>query len=56
MAARSWDMQPSEFWALTMREIILEGQMRRPRDKATDYAGSLTQGDIDELDAMLREG
>jgi len=56
MAARSWDIQPSEFWGLTMREVILEGEMRRPRVKGQDYAGGLTQGDIDELDAMLREG
>ena len=28
--------------------------MRRPRG-ADDYAGSLTQGDIDTLEAMLRE-
>lgn len=39
---------------MTVREIILEGEMRRPRVKGQDYAGNLTQGDIDMLDAMLR--
>lgn len=37
-----------------MREIILEAEMRRPRGP-NDYAGNLTQGDIDMLEAMLRE-
>jgi len=37
-----------------VREIILEAEMRRPRG-AGDYAGSLTQGDVDRLEALLRE-
>ena len=54
LAARSWDIQPDQAWGLTVREIILEAEMRRPRG-ADDYAGNLTQGDIDTLEAMLRE-
>lgn len=40
---------------MTVREILLEAEMRKPRIKGVDYAGGLTQGDVDELDAMLRE-
>lgn len=33
---------------MTMHELLLEHEARRPKQKK-DYAGSLTQGDVDEL-------
>lgn len=41
---------------MTMREMIVEFEFVRPHDPINDYAGGLTQGDIDELEEMLRDG
>jgi hypothetical protein len=46
--ARSWGLTPSEFWGMTMAEILLEFETRRDRTEG-DYAGSLTAGELDEL-------
>jgi hypothetical protein len=35
---------------MTLHEFILEWEMRRPANPETDYAGGLTQADIDELE------
>lgn len=42
-------MAPGDIWGLTVREFILEGEARRPRNKALDYAGDLTLGDLEDL-------
>lgn len=53
MAARGWGVQPSEFWGMTFPEFFLEAEARRKADPATDYAGGMTQGDVDELREFL---
>ncbi len=40
---------------MTVRELLIEAEMRRPRDPTRDYAGSLTQAHVDELEAMFYE-
>lgn len=40
---------------MTLREILIEAEHRRPFDPAADYAGGMTQGVVDELEAMLRD-
>lgn len=51
--ARLWGIQPSEFWAMTMSEWFAEYAMN---NKSNDnYAGSLTQGDIDDIEDWLEE-
>jgi hypothetical protein len=37
---------------MTVAEIMLEWEAKRPRQKG-DYAGSLTQGDVDDLRAWM---
>lgn len=48
LCARGWDIQPSEFWNMTPGEWFAEYELRRPRGPG-DYAGSLTQSDVDRL-------
>lgn len=45
--ARSWGVQPSEFWAMTMGEWFLEYEHHE--QGSGTYAGNLTRGDVDEL-------
>lgn len=51
VAARTWGMQPSEFWDLTLWEWLTEAEFRRPK-AAGDYAGNLTRADVDHLSAV----
>lgn len=51
--AISWGLQPSEFWAMSPAEWWLIYESKRPRDKETDYAGSLTDMDCADLAEML---
>lgn len=37
---------------MTLGEYLLELEWRSPRDPDHDYAGSLTQADVDFLNAM----
>ena len=48
LAARSWGIQPSEFWGMSFPEWFCEAEARRERQPG-DYAGNLTQSDVDEL-------
>lgn len=48
------ELAPSEAWGLTLEEYLVLIEHRRPAMKG-DYAGGMTQGQVDELDAMLRE-
>ncbi len=50
--ARTWDIAPSEFWKMTISEILTEYEMRRPTDDS-DYAGKLTRGDVEELQEWM---
>lgn len=34
---------------MTLNELVAEYEQRRPHDPENDFAGSLTQADIDEL-------
>jgi len=47
-------MSPSEFRKLTPSEWWRIYEAKRPRDKNNDYAGSLTQSDVDEIGELLR--
>jgi len=40
-------MTPTEFWRLH--------EMKRPKDPAVDYAGGLTQEDVEAMWEMLNE-
>jgi hypothetical protein len=51
---RSWGLPPSEFWQMTIAEILLEFESRRDRTEG-DYAGKLTQADVEELAEMMRQ-
>ena len=53
LAARSWGVQPSEFWSMTICEFFLEYEHRRPAQPG-DYAGSLTRGALDEIRADMQ--
>jgi len=55
LSARGWDIQPGEFWNMTLGEFLVEFEHRRPRDPENDYAGSLTRADVDELRAWDEE-
>lgn len=50
MMARGWDLAPSEIWGMTVYELVLEFEMRRPH-APTDYAGGMTEGDIESIKA-----
>lgn len=50
MMARGWELAPSEIWQMSMYEFILEFETRRPHAK-TDYAGGMTEGDIEAIKA-----
>lgn len=46
--ARSFDIQPGEFWEMTLPELLAEAEARRgPQDG--DYAGGMTRGEVEEL-------
>lgn len=50
--ARTWGIQPSEFWGMTMGEWWLEYDLKAadPKDK---FAGGLRRGDVEELKELL---
>ena len=43
-----FQVQPSEFYAMTMEELGYLFEFNAPQSKG-DYAGSLTRGSVDEL-------
>jgi hypothetical protein len=53
--ARALEIQPSEFWEMTLPELLLEADMRQERQKG-DYAGNLTRGDLDDLKEWMHNG
>jgi hypothetical protein len=48
-----WGIAPSEFWRMTLSEVLALYQAKRPRMK-NGYAGTLTQGDVDDLAEWMR--
>ncbi|QDP55379.1 MAG: hypothetical protein Tp176DCM1853251_63 [Prokaryotic dsDNA virus sp.] len=46
--ARAWGIPPSDVWAMTVSEIAHEYEWRRPH-MATDYAGGMTEGEIEAI-------
>lgn len=52
LSARSWGVQPSEFWDMTFHEWIVEFEMRMPEIDG-GYAGSLTMGAVADLKEWL---
>jgi hypothetical protein len=54
LLARGWGWQPSEFWNATLPEWFLEFDMQRPKQTG-DFAGNLTQGDVDRLSALIED-
>lgn len=56
LLARSWGIQPSEFWAMTMSEFWVEYQYNEPKSVENAYAGNLTQGQVDELREWMESG
>ena len=54
LLARGWGWQPLEFWNATLPEWFLEFDMQRPKQTG-DFAGNLTQGDVDRLSALIED-
>lgn len=52
LTGRSWDLTPDQIWDMTLGEWFLEYEWRRPRDEG-DFAGNLTQGDVDRLRELV---
>ena len=52
LAARSFGIQPSEFWEMTLPEFLAEVEWRRPSQPG-DYAGTLTQADVVRLTELV---
>lgn len=54
LMAHRWGVQPGEFWGMTLSEWFLLFDANRP--KATgDFAGSLTQGDVERLSDLIED-
>lgn len=48
------NIQPSEFWSMHLPEFYLLYDALRGRDPDVDYAGSLTESDVDTLYRNLK--
>lgn len=49
LSARQWGIQPSEFWGMTLNEWFCEWELNADSHSPENYAGKLTQGDVDDL-------
>lgn len=47
--ARSWGIQPSEFWSMTISEWWVEYESKAAFADSDKFAGKLTRSDVDEL-------
>jgi hypothetical protein len=52
LSARSWGVQPSEFWGMTFAEWFCEADHHRGNQPG-EYAGKLTRAAVDEIRADL---
>jgi hypothetical protein len=48
LAARALGISPTDFWDMTLPEFLCEIEGKAPRGGG-DYAGKLTQADVEEL-------
>jgi hypothetical protein len=53
--ARSWGIQPGEFWDMTLSEWFCEYRHNKPKGQE-GYAGRLTQSDVDDLMEWIENG
>lgn len=54
--ARSWGIQPSEFWNMTVSEWWAEYDQHIEASATGKFAGKLTQGDVQDLLEWTRKG
>lgn len=55
MSARAWEISPSEFWQMTIAEMVVEVEMRDTGGGGKHYAGGMTEGDLEEISAASAE-
>jgi len=55
LLARSWGIQPTEFWDMTLGEWFAEWRHNRPSGEG-QFAGKLTADDIDDLMDWMEDG
>lgn len=53
LAVGTWGIAPTEFWQMSPAEWWRLYERKRPRDPEHDYAGGLTQGDVERLHSLL---
>ena len=53
--AREWNIQPSEFWNMTISEWWLEYESKTSSQTGEKFAGKLTRADVDDLKAWMDE-
>lgn len=51
----NWSIAPSEFWAMSNEEWWWLYEATRPRDLERDYAGSLTESALEDIDEWISE-
>jgi len=51
--ARAWEIQPGEFWEMTMAEWFAEYEWR---NDGNEYAGTLTHADVERLQKVAEHG
>jgi hypothetical protein len=49
----AWGMSVCDFWEMTPSEWWLIYEVKRPRDTQTDFAGMLSDNDVEELYELL---
>lgn len=52
--SRSWGVQPSEFWAMTLGEWYAEYELHTNVNEKK-YAGKLTKSDVDDLKEWMEK-
>jgi hypothetical protein len=53
LAVGAWGVQPGDFWGMDHEEWWWLYEIKKPRDRQNDYAGNLTQSDVEELYELL---
>ena len=54
MAVVNWGIAPAEFWRMDNEDWWWLYDATRPRDPSRDYAGTLTDSVLAEIDAFAR--
>jgi len=56
VTARSWGIQPSEFWAMTMVEWFAEAQLHQKQNEGQKpVKGHLSDAEVDRLKLLLED-